>query len=100
MPVLHTMGVLEYTKHNYVLAENLFSRALAASRGDFSKCECQIYLSLCYLKMGSIERAVYVAKSARETVTTIYQRRALEDVRAQIEQLAVKGNNSLCSNTL
>jgi len=88
MPVLHTMGVLEYAKHNYVTAENYFIQALSASRGSFSLCECQIYLSLCYINMGKLGHAAYFAKCARANISTFYQRRTLENVRMQIEQAA------------
>lgn len=88
MPVLHTMGVLEYKKGCYPVAENYFLRALNASSGSFSKCECQIYLSLCYLKLGDLERAADSAKSARSNISTIYQKHTLENVRMQLEQAA------------
>lgn len=88
MPVLHTMGVLEYAKQNYVTAENYFIQALSASRGSFSLCECQIYLSLCYINMGKLGHAAYYARCARSNISTFYQRRTLENVRMQIEQAA------------
>lgn len=86
MPVLHTMGVLRYAKQDYPGAEEYFSRALAAARGSFSKCECQIYLSLCYLNTGRLNHAVYFAKAARANISTVYQRMAVENVRERIEQ--------------
>ena len=88
MPVLHTLGALEYAEGDYLRAENYFTQALAYAVGKAARCDCEMFLSLCYLKTGRLQYAVRAAKTAAKDATTVYQRRSIEGLRAQLEQAA------------
>ena len=88
MPVLHTLGALEYAGGDYVRAENYFTQALAYAVGKAARCDCEMFLSLCYLKTGRLQYAVSAARSAAADASTVYQRRSIEGLRAQIEEQA------------
>ncbi|MBR4554460.1 MAG: tetratricopeptide repeat protein [Ruminococcus sp.] len=87
MPVLHTMGALEYAKGNYKEAEDCFTQAMAYAVGKSSRCECEMFLSLCYLKTGRLIHAANAARAAARDSVTVYQRRSIEGLRAQIEEM-------------
>lgn len=86
MPVLHTMGVMEYAEGDYLQAENYLIQARAVSRNKSSLCECEMFLSLCYMKTGRARQAIACAKLAAEHAVTVYQRRKVEGLRAQLEK--------------
>ena len=88
MPVLHTLGALEYAEGDYLRAENYFTQALAYAVGKAARCDCEMFLSLCYLKTGRLQYAVRAAKTAAKDAATVYQRRSIEGLRAQLEQAA------------
>lgn len=87
MPVLHTLGALEYAEGDYVRAENYFTQALAYAVGKASRCDCEMFLALCYMKTGRLGYAVKAAKNAARDASTVYQRRNIEGLRSQLEQL-------------
>ncbi|MBR6872492.1 MAG: hypothetical protein IKN17_03175 [Ruminococcus sp.] len=93
MPVLHTMGALEYAMGDYVKAENYFTQALAYAVGKSSRCDCEMFLSLCYLKTGRIQYAVSAAKNAARDAATVYQRRSIEGLRMQLEEQVRERSN-------
>ncbi|SDB30779.1 hypothetical protein SAMN02910317_01528 [Ruminococcaceae bacterium FB2012] len=88
MPVLHTLGALEYAEGDYVRAENYFTQAMAYSVGKAARCDCEMFLSLCYMKTGRLRYAVQAAKTAAADASTLYQRRSIEGLRAQLEKCA------------
>lgn len=56
--ILHTLGVLEYANGRYARAEGYFNSAKGESGGDISlRCDCDLYLGLCYLKTDRKEYA-------------------------------------------
>lgn len=84
-PVLHTLGTLEYAKGNYALAEELLMQAKKAAFSKQNKCECNLYLGLCYLKTDRIKLAKAAACEASKQTCTIYQRRNLEKLMKLVE---------------
>jgi len=84
MAVLHTLGVLEYAKANYILAESYFLQAKAAANDRMSLCECEMFLSLCYMNTNRPEKAVSAAKEAAALSSTVYQRRYIEGLRRSL----------------
>ena len=94
MPVLHTMGALEYAEGNYIKAENFFTQALAYAVGKAAKCDCEMFLALCYMKTGRLNYAVNAAKTAAGDAQTVYQRRSIEGLRAQLEEQSLQERNN------
>ena len=88
MPVLHTLGALEYAEGDYVRAENYFTQALAYAVGKAARCDCELFLALCYMKTGRLQYAVKAAKTAARDASTVYQRRNTEGLRAQLEKIS------------
>ncbi|MBR1393707.1 MAG: hypothetical protein IJ561_07735 [Ruminococcus sp.] len=86
MPVLHTLGVLEYAEGDYLKAENYLVQACAVSKNKGSVCECEMFLALCYMKTGRARQAIAAAKAAAGHAMTVYQRRKIEGLRAQLEK--------------
>lgn len=86
MPVLHTLGALEYAKGCYSSAENYFTQAMAYATGKAARCDCEMFLSLCYMQTGRLSYAVNAAKTAARDAVTVYQRRSIEGLRAQLEE--------------
>lgn len=85
MPVLHTLGVLSYAKGELVQAENYLNQALRNSYSKQSRCDCCIYLSLCYLKAGRIDLAINNAAEAAGQAVTYRQKHELLELRRRIE---------------
>lgn len=77
MPVLHTIGVLEYAKGNYTQAETILVQAKNSASSKQGKCECNLYLGLCYLKTGRPQYAKAAAAEAAKQASTFYQRENL-----------------------
>ncbi len=88
MPVLHTMGALEFAGGDYIKAENYFTQALAYAIGNAARCDCEMFLALCYMKTGRLRYAVNAARTAARDAVTVYQRRSIEGLRAQLEALS------------
>ncbi len=85
MPVLHTLGVLEYAKGNYIKAENLLMQAKNNSQTKQGRCECNLYLGLCYLKTDRADYARLAVIEASKQASTVYQRRDLEKLKKLVE---------------
>lgn len=77
MPVLHTLGVLQYAKGDYTQAESFLVQAKNAAASKQSACECNLYLGLCYLKTGRAHYAKAAAAEAAKQAVTVYQRENL-----------------------
>ena len=85
MAVLHTLGVLSYAEGDIAEAENYFMQARAASKDKASLCDCEMFLSLCYMKEGRAPQAASAARAAASHAVTFYQKRNVEGLRAKLE---------------
>lgn len=84
MPVLHTLGVLSYAKGDLIQAENYLKQALSCSSSKQARCDCNIYLSLCYLKAGRPDLAVDLAAEAAGQAQTVRQKHELIELKRRI----------------
>lgn len=85
--ILHTLGVLEFSKGEYTKAETYFQRAYRQhGAGDSLKCECDLYMALCALKMGQIDAAKAFAERAAGEVCDEKQQAELEKLMKLVEQ--------------
>ncbi|MBR6102026.1 MAG: hypothetical protein IKP95_06350 [Ruminococcus sp.] len=85
MAVLHTLGVLSYAEGDISGAENYFMQARAASRDKASLCECEMFLSLCYMKLNKPANAAQAARAAASHAVSVYQMRYVEGLREKLE---------------
>ncbi len=88
--IMHTVGVMEYAVGNYAQAESLFIQAKNRSSDKSGRCECDLYLGLCYLRTDRPDYARLAAEEAAACVTTIYQRQNLEKLKKHIEKAYLK----------
>ncbi|MBR1763790.1 MAG: hypothetical protein IJ746_00165 [Ruminococcus sp.] len=88
MAVLHTIGVLWYSKGEYVRAEDSLLQALRSCSCDSERCDCSIYLSLTSLAEGRVDTAIDYALAASKQDPTYRQRHEITALKALIKQQA------------
>ena len=88
MAVLHTIGVLWYSKGEYVRAEDSLMQAMRSSVCDSERCDCSIYLSLCSLATGRTNLAIDYALAASQQNPTFRQKQEISRLKRMIRDNA------------
>ena len=84
--VMHTLGVLSMAKGDLTSAETILLSARSMAADSAAMCDCDMFLSLCYMELGKPQLAVGAARTAAAEAVSLNQKRSVEGLRRRLEQ--------------